>query len=130
MARFDRPRPPATEPPPSLFDLFPDPTGAPVFVPYSTTGGIESSFLAFHKANPWVYAALVSLARDLLARGRRRQGIGMLFEVLRWQWYRTTADPSSDFKLNNNYRSRYARLIMEREEDLAGVFETRILTSP
>ena len=30
-----------------------------------------------------------------------------------------------DFKLNNNYVSRYARLIMAQEADLEGVFETR-----
>ena len=119
-----------TDPTPTLFDdptLFPTP---PVFVSVPTSGGIEATFLDFHAANPWVYDALVSLARDLKHRGRHHQGIGMLFEVLRWQWYRTTIDPSSDFKLNNNYRSRYARLIMAREADLADVFETRVLTAP
>jgi hypothetical protein len=34
-----------------------------------------------------------------------------------------------DFKLNNNYHSRYARLIMEREPGLDGFFETRGLRS-
>jgi hypothetical protein len=29
--------------------------------------------------------------------------------------------------LNNNFRSYYSRLIMEREADLAGVFKTRKL---
>ncbi len=114
----------------TLFDdrtLFPIP---PVFVTVPHTGGIEANFLDFHTANPWVYDALVHLARDLKRRGRHRLGIGMLFEVLRWQWFRTTADPTSEFRLNNNYRSRYARMIMAREADLSDIFETRVLTSP
>jgi hypothetical protein len=30
-----------------------------------------------------------------------------------------------EFKLNNDYRAPYARLIMRREPDLDGLFETR-----
>lgn len=112
--RFDHPR---------LFDV------APVFVAAAPADTIEEAFLNFHQANPWVYRALVQLARDMVRRGRRRIGIGMLFEVLRWQWTLGTVDPASDFKLNNNYRSRYARLIMATEHDLGDVFETRVLTS-
>lgn len=90
---------------------------------------IEASFEAFHEANPWVYRALVELARDMHDRGRGRVGMKMLFEVLRWQHALATVDPSSEFKLNNNYHSRYARLIMDNEPDLAGLFETRKLTA-
>ena len=51
----------------------------------------------------------------------------MLFEVLRWNQFVETDDP--DFKLNNIYTSRYARLIMEAEHGLAGIFDTRDLRS-
>lgn len=88
---------------------------------------IEHDFWQFHRQNPQVYARLIGLARDLKAKGHTRLGIGMLFEVVRWQHMLLTHDPASEFKLNNNYRSHYARLIMLREEDLAGVFETRHL---
>lgn len=123
--RFDHPARPVPAAPPTLFEHGLAP------VPISTVqhGTIEESFQAFHSANSWVYAALVRLARDMHRRGRRRIGIGMLFEVLRWQHSLATVDASSDFKLNNNYRSRYARLIMDSESDLAGIFETRRLTS-
>ena len=54
----------------------------------------------------------------------------MLFEVLRWEWIiRGLPDTAEEFKLNNNYTSRYARLIMESEPGLEGVFETRRLTT-
>lgn len=87
---------------------------------------IEDDFWRFHRENPHVYVRLVELARTWRRRrGSRRLGIGMLFEVLRWEVaMRTTGE---DFKLNNNYRSYYARLIMQREPDLAGVFDTRRL---
>lgn len=104
-------------------------------VPPSRTSGIDelvhlpptidARFEAFHAANPWVYDELVRLARGLVERGHRRIGIGMLFEVMRWSWYMHTSDPTSEWKLNNDYRSRYARLIMVTEDDLAGCFETR-----
>lgn len=88
---------------------------------------IQDRFERFHEANGWVYDALVSLARDYISGGRTRLGIGMLFERLRWDYNRsTTGDP---FKLSNDYRSRYSRLIMANEHELEGVFATRELTS-
>lgn len=54
-------------------------------------------------------------------------GVGMLMEVCRWQYTRSTTDQTSPFRLNNNWRSRYSRLIMEREPDLAGMFDVREL---
>jgi hypothetical protein len=125
MSRFDRPHRPEVPPPPSLFDHGLAPT--PVAVPASDS--IDAAFDAFHTANPWVYKALVSLALDMHVRGRQRVGIGMLFEVLRWQHALATVDDASEFKLNNNYRSRYARLIMATVPALDGIFETRKLTS-
>ena len=91
---------------------------------------IEARFALFHEANPWVYAELVRLTRELVRRGRCRVGIKMLFEVLRWQYQMRTDDPTSDFKLNNSLTSRYARRIMEHEPDLAGIYETRQLKAP
>jgi hypothetical protein len=88
---------------------------------------LEQQFAEFHQANPHVYSALRHLALDA-ARHGRRLGIGMLFEVLRWQYAMTTTDEASEFKLNNNYRAFYARLLMEREPDLDGYFETRTQT--
>lgn len=90
---------------------------------------IDERFLAFHLDNPGVYARLVSLTRKAKARGRQRIGIQMLFEVIRWETMLRTTDTSSEFKINNDYASRYARMIMRRNPDLDGMFETRRLTS-
>lgn len=87
---------------------------------------IERDFWRFHQANPFVYERLVQLAREWVQRrGKRKVGIGMLFEVLRWEVALRTS--GEDFKLNNNYRALYARLIMARNPDLVGVFGTRRL---
>ena len=88
---------------------------------------LEMKFWEFHKNNPQVYVTLVRLARELKDTGHRKIGIGMLFEVVRWQtMLRTEGDP---YKMNNNYRSRYARLIMENEPDLEDIFDLRELKS-
>lgn len=126
LARFDSPR--AAEPPAPL-TLF-DAANIPEPVPTQHVGSIEDNFREFHHHNPWVYDALVTLARDEHHRGADSIGIGMLYEVLRWQYRRATRDHGSDFKLNNNYRSRYARLIMDQEPDLVDVFQTREITTP
>lgn len=88
---------------------------------------IQERFEAFHQLNPWVYDALEELTEEWVRNGHRRIGIGMLFEVLRWQYGRMTVDPASEFKLNNNYRSRYTRLLTEQRPEWADVFETRQL---
>jgi hypothetical protein len=48
-------------------------------------------------------------------------------EVVRFHRALETTDP--DFKLNNNYSSRYARILMDEEPELAGFFQTRELKS-
>lgn len=88
---------------------------------------LSERFTIFHYKNPKVYEMLVRLARRAVATGKQRIGIGMLWEVMRWEmWLETSGD---DFKLNNSFRSRYARLIMKTCPDLAEVFETRKLKS-
>jgi hypothetical protein len=90
-------------------------------------GTIAERFAAFDRANPMVYTLLAREARALIAAGHTKIGIGMLWERLRWLYAMDTT--GDEFRLNNNFRSHYARLLMEREPDLAGVFETRELRS-
>jgi hypothetical protein len=90
-------------------------------------GTIQARFEAFHRQNPCVLESLERLTESWLATGRRRLGIGMLWEVLRWELSLATTDPSGEFKLNNVYRSRYVRLLIERHPEWADCFETRTL---
>lgn len=86
---------------------------------------IQERFAAFHAANPHVYDRLRRLALELVRAGHKRIGIGMLFEVVRWSAMTTRGDDV--YKLNNNHRSRYARLLVDNEPELATAFELRDL---
>lgn len=86
-------------------------------------------FEEFHRLNPQVYSTLESMTRELVNRGRGKIGIKMLFEVLRWNYYMSTNDPNSDFKINNNYAPYYARLILENHPEWDGIFELRTIRS-
>ena len=88
---------------------------------------IQDRFEAFHRLNPWVLYALETLTADYLEGGHRRIGIRMLWEVLRWEYNRATKDPSSTFKVNDHYHSRYVRLLVERHPEWESVFATRTL---
>jgi hypothetical protein len=96
------------------------------------TKTIQEAFEDYHRANPQVYAELVEMARKARAEGAERLAIGMLWEVLRWRHktYLPRRDPSQEvYMLNDHYRSRYARLIMDQEPELDGLFEIRRLRS-
>jgi hypothetical protein len=89
-------------------------------------GPSAARFAAFHAENPQVYSELLRLAREARALGAQRIGIKMLWEVMRWNLTVRIQRADGEFKLNNNYHSRYARML-QREPDLAGCFELREL---
>ena len=97
--------------------LFAEPTVAP-------EATIEDRFIAFHHANPQVYSELVSQARLLKGSGCGCASIALLYERLRWLHFIATKG-KEEFKLNNDFRALYARLIMDQETDLKGFFRTR-----
>lgn len=86
---------------------------------------LNSRFIRFHANNPHVYRNLAILARKF--RERRPDavvGISMLYEVLRWNYYMET-DSSEEYKLSNDFRAAYARLLMRQEKDLDGIFKCK-----
>lgn len=86
---------------------------------------IPARFARFHAGNPQVYESLVTLARQFCQRQPdAKLGIAMLYEVLRWNYY-MGINSSEPYKLTNDFRACYARLIMGQEEDLAGIFQTK-----
>lgn len=97
----------------------PDPAGESL--------SIQDRFEAFHELNPWILTKLEAMTADCVERGLPRVGIGMLFEVLRYEYGRATRGDT--WRLNNNFRSRYARLLLERHPEWSSVFELRGLRS-
>ena len=89
----------------------------------SQTLPIDVRFLQFHLANPHVYDKLVELSVFAKRSGAKKIGIALLFERLRWfSMFETSGDM---FKLNNDYRALYARMLMKNEPELHGFFEVR-----
>lgn len=96
---------------------------------FNTETEHDRKFREFHEKNPRVYKQLVKLARQAHSRGKRKMSIELLINVVRWYSILNTDDPNSEFKINNNYKSRYARLIMAENPELDGIFNTREIRS-
>jgi len=88
---------------------------------------IQERFERFHAENPHVYQRLRDLVLDDLRSGIPIAGIDFYVSVLRWKVRMETR--GDDFKLNNDWRSRYARMLMGNEPQLRGKFEIRTLKS-
>lgn len=88
---------------------------------------ITARFHAYHKANPHVYRTLVTMCRKWRSRHGReaKLSIKTLFEVMRWEFNMSIKPGAEPWKLNNDFTSHYARLIMDCNPDLEGIFELR-----
>lgn len=88
---------------------------------------IDAAFWKFHEANPGVMEQLIRMTEQLMAAGQDKTSMKMLFEVIRWK--RLVRTQHSDFLLNNNFTSRYTRILQEKRPDLAHMFDTRRIHS-
>jgi hypothetical protein len=92
----------------------------------ATTG---EQFDRYCRENPHVLSVLTGLARQWrAAHPGKRVGIDAIFGAARWSVMMTTSD--TEYKLRNDFKPFYARLIMHRHADLAGVFELRSAQEP
>lgn len=89
-------------------------------VPYEPEDTIEDKFIKFHQANPHVYHLLVSRSLALFERGFKHFGIAAIFESLRYDAALKTG--GDKYKLSNDYRAFYARIIMANVAALDGFF--------
>lgn len=95
---------------------------------------IQERFEEFHKANPHIYREIERYTlrlyrRDMERFGRvKRFGISPIIEALRYDHrLRTTSD---DFKINNNYRALYVRMLIRHHPKLEPMFERRERRTP
>lgn len=100
--------------------------GSPVQTGLSEAS-IDAAFHRFNLENPHVRILFCGFAFELLLRGRSGSA-KLIFERMRWEYLVSTTDV--DFKLNNNYTSRMARLAMDTYPSLRGFFELRVLHGP
>ena len=96
-------------------------------IPTRQRDSIQLQFDRFHSENPHVLNILVHLGHKAMERGKRHYGMHALMQIARWEIEMTTTD--RDFKINNNYSSRYARLIVEQYPEFEGFFQMRELTA-
>jgi hypothetical protein len=107
----------------SIFDQFEDTEALEARLERRLTPLEQFSF--FHVRNPHVFEALERMAGEMASRGRKRIGVKMLVEVLRYEYYLETSDPNSEFKVSNNYTALYARLLIDTHPEWAELIETR-----
>jgi hypothetical protein len=87
---------------------------------------LDERFRLWVFANEPVIELFLRFAREAKQSGKKHFGISAITERVRWEvWIqRKTADP---WKINNSYRSRIARLLIQRDPELDGFFEFRKL---
>lgn len=88
---------------------------------------LEQRFITFHLANRHVYGALEQLALRAHKAGVQKLGIGALVETLRYSASLQTAGDA--YKVNNNHRSLYARMLIRNHPELRGLIELRVRRS-
>lgn len=90
---------------------------------YDTSGDMAARFTSFHLKNPHVFSALHKLSSKAKALGWKKGSINLFFERLRWDYAIKTQ--GSKYKLCNDHRAFYARVLMAYDPDLEGFFRTR-----
>lgn len=74
---------------------------------------------------PEVYRLFARFALQMLERGRRRFGISLLTERVRWEVLTTWAPDERGLKINNNHRPYIARQLIEDHPELEDVIQCR-----
>ena len=84
----------------------------------------EKQFWKFHDGHPEVYDCLRGFAMQWRVRNPMRScGISMLYERARWEVSMDYSDRT--LKLSNNHKPFYARLLIEKEPLLRGMFKLK-----
>jgi hypothetical protein len=84
---------------------------------------MTEAFRRFHAENPHVLDRLRDDVRAWTAAGKRRVGIQMFLERVRWDESMSLAG-DGDFRISNNHAAFYSRALMLLYPDLAGALTT------
>lgn len=93
----------------------------------NTNSKIDRDFLKFHTDNPIVWELFTKFTLRLIERGFKHYSADAICHRIRWEVDVEIKD--GEFKLNNNYTSRYARLFHKTFPQYAGFFRNRTLIS-
>ena len=98
------------------------------FEPPNRADKIEVAFRKFHAAHREVYVLFQKYARELTAAGRTRFSADAILHRIRFYHAVNPDKEFEGFKINDNFSSRYARLLAEDfPEEFGDFFEFRKL---
>lgn len=86
---------------------------------------IQRDFDQFHADHPEVFSKFHEYAEELWQRGYRRYSADAILHRIRWHFHIERGN--RDWKLNDHFTSRYARLLASTYGKFAGFFEMRRL---
>jgi len=93
-----------------------------------SAGNLDKKFEEYHAANPHVFDSFRKAAYKLKAAGREHFGAKCIMEYIRFQTAVSGAD-FDGFKINNNFTSRYVRLLEHEDPEFIGFFQKRAICS-
>ena len=70
-------------------------------------------FIDFHLDNPKVWELYLQFASDMVHHGHKKLSSEMLINRVRWETMFNTTD--KQFKINNNHKPYYARLLLSTQ---------------
>ena len=91
-------------------------------------GNLDARFREYHAKNPHVYEQFKEAAIQMRQAGRAHFGAKCIMEYVRFQTAVHGTDPQG-FKINNNYTSRYVRLLETEHPAFKGFFAKRTIGS-
>jgi len=87
---------------------------------------LDRAFRKYDVANPHIYRVFVKKVFEAVREGRQNWSARAIFNVIRWN---TELRGDDDFKVNNNYSSRYTRKFESEYPELMGFLRKRKLKS-
>ena len=84
---------------------------------------IQQKFEDFDVAHPEVYTHFRHFANQIRTAGHTKYGAKTIIERIRWEMDLQVTD--GEFKINNNFISRYARKLINEDTSFEGFFNLR-----
>ena len=96
--------------------------------PKRRPASLDERFRLWTSANEPVIELFLKFAREAKSAGNRKFGIKAIAERCRWE-HLVVKKEGAEWAFNNSYMSRLARLLVQRDPSLDGLFEFRKLLS-
>jgi hypothetical protein len=87
---------------------------------------LDEKFFEYHHKNPHIYYLFEKFAREIKRSGQARYSMRTIMHRVRWHIDVDTIG-ENQFKMNNDYSSRFARLLVRLNPEFAGFFRMRKL---